>query len=230
MKKKLVCLNLLVLFLIIGFFFFGCGNDSAADEDEHSTPSEEAREEEDEVTSEEDEPGSDEESLSPTDQVYSDDPADEDVQDRTVYSKDTLTTGQGQQVSGEVNLADGASIIIGTEPVSGSTTVDNTGNWEYIPEPEFIGEDVFTLVFDRDDGREEVKTIQVRVEETGDEEESDESQQEEEQDEEESDEAEEEDEDDETLPGAGGGITIASLVALWLFILATFSLRKGVSI
>ena len=225
MKKVIVCFTLLILLLIIGVFFFGCGDDSEVAEDESPVPNEEAIEEDNEITPEEDEFNSDEESRSPVDQVYSDEPGDEDDQAPTVYSKETITTEQNQQVSGEVNLADGASITIGTEPVSGSASVDNTGNWEYNPEPDFIGEDVFTLIFDREDGREEIKTVQVRVDGDGDQEESDEA----EPDEEEHDE-EEQKEDDETLPGAGGGITIASLVALWLFILATFSLRKGVSI
>ena len=226
MKKISVCLSVLVLLLFMGGFIFGCSDDSAADEDESTTPNEEALEEDDQVAPEEDEFSSDEESRSPSDQVYSDDPDDENGLNSTVYSKDTVTTERDQQVSGEVNLADGASIMIGTEPANGSASVESRGSWKYIPESDFIGEDAFTLVFDREDGREEIKTVQVRIDGVGDEDEQDEAEHDEEEQEEEQ---EEQDEDDETLPGAGGGMAIASLVALWLFILATFSLRKGVS-
>lgn len=233
MKKVTVSLSLLVLLLIIGVFIVGCGDDPATNEDESSIPSEDAIEEDEEVTNEEDE-SADGESISPADHVYSEDNDDEDDPDPIVYSKETLTTDQDQQVSGEVNLAAGASIMIGTEPASGSASVDDTGIWDYTPDAGFIGEDLFTLIFDRNDGREEIKTIQVRVQAVDEELDEVEQDNETEQDEDEQDEMdqddEELDEDDETLPGAGGITAIASLVALWLFILATFCLRKGVLI
>jgi len=124
-----------------------------------------------------------------------------------VLSTINVSIEQDEKATGEVDVPDGATVEIGDQPDNGSATVEQDGSWEYIPDSGFSGEDQFTIFIEHADGTEEIITVELTVAEAQPE--------------------EDEDEDEETLP-VSGGVVFASLIALWLFIAAMYSLRVGI--
>lgn len=146
--------------------------------------------------------------TSPSDQTYDDPDSDED-QD-PLRSTINQTIEQGETASGKVDVPDGATVKIGEQPANGTATVDQDGNWEYTPDSGFTGEDQFTIIIEHDDGSEEIITATVTVAEAQTEVED-----------------ENDDPEEETLP-TSGGVVFASIIALWLFVAASLSLRAGI--
>ncbi|HIF9115005.1 TPA: tandem-95 repeat protein, partial [Photobacterium damselae] len=83
-------------------------------------------------------------------------PVGEDVSAET--QEETAVTGQLTATD-----ADGDNLTFkpGTNPENGSVTINSDGSWEYVPNPDFNGEDSFTVVVD--DGNGGIDTITVTV-------------------------------------------------------------------
>ncbi|HIF9495384.1 TPA: Ig-like domain-containing protein, partial [Photobacterium damselae] len=85
-------------------------------------------------------------------------PVGEDVSAET--QEETAVTGQltATDVDG-----DNLSFKPGTNPENGSVTVNPDGSWEYVPNPDFNGEDSFTVVVDDGNGGTDTITVTVNV-------------------------------------------------------------------
>ncbi|WP_181573962.1 Ig-like domain-containing protein [Photobacterium damselae] len=90
-------------------------------------------------------------------------PVGEDVTAET--QEDTAVTGQltATDVDG-----DNLTFKPGTNPENGSVTVNPDGSWEYVPNPDFNGEDSFTVVVDDGNGGTDTITVTVNVTPTND--------------------------------------------------------------
>ncbi|MDC4168993.1 retention module-containing protein [Photobacterium damselae] len=85
-------------------------------------------------------------------------PVGEDVTAET--QEDTAVTGQltATDVDG-----DNLTFKPGSNPENGSVTVNPDGSWEYVPNPDFNGEDSFTVVIDDGNGGTDTITVTVNV-------------------------------------------------------------------
>ncbi|ENP8457288.1 tandem-95 repeat protein, partial [Photobacterium damselae] len=85
-------------------------------------------------------------------------PVGEDVSAET--PEETAVTGQLTATD-----ADGDNLTFkpGTNPENGSVTVNPDGSWEYVPNPDFNGEDSFTVVVDDGNGGSDTITVTVNV-------------------------------------------------------------------
>ncbi|WIG77007.1 tandem-95 repeat protein [Photobacterium damselae] len=85
-------------------------------------------------------------------------PVGEDVSAET--QEDTAVTGQltATDVDG-----DNLTFKPGSDPTNGSVTVNPDGSWEYVPNPDFNGEDSFTVVVDDGNGGTDTITVTVNV-------------------------------------------------------------------
>ncbi|HIF9550733.1 TPA: Ig-like domain-containing protein [Photobacterium damselae] len=85
-------------------------------------------------------------------------PVGEDVSAET--QEETAVTGQltATDVDG-----DNLSFKPGSNPENGSVTVNPDGSWEYVPNPDFNGEDSFTVVVDDGNGGSDTITVTVNV-------------------------------------------------------------------
>ena len=63
-------------------------------------------------------------------------------------------------MQGEVDVPDNEVPRVGVPPENGTVTVDEDGKWIYTPDPDFVGEDSFTIIV----GDEEI-VIDIDVEE-----------------------------------------------------------------
>ncbi|HIF9229086.1 TPA: tandem-95 repeat protein, partial [Photobacterium damselae] len=85
-------------------------------------------------------------------------PVGEDVSAET--QEETVVTGQltATDVDG-----DNLTFKPGTNPENGSVTINADGSWEYVPNPDFNGEDSFTVVVDDGNGGTDTITVTVNV-------------------------------------------------------------------
>ncbi|HIF9323379.1 TPA: Ig-like domain-containing protein, partial [Photobacterium damselae] len=85
-------------------------------------------------------------------------PVGEDVSAET--QEETAVTGQltATDVDG-----DNLTFKPGTNPENGSVTINFDGSWEYVPNPDFNGEDSFTVVVDDGNGGTDTITVTVNV-------------------------------------------------------------------
>ncbi|HIF9440980.1 TPA: retention module-containing protein, partial [Photobacterium damselae] len=85
-------------------------------------------------------------------------PVGEDVSAET--QEETAVTGQltATDVDG-----DNLTFKPGTNPENGSVTINSDGSWEYVPNPDFNGEDSFTVVVDDGNGGTDTITVTVNV-------------------------------------------------------------------
>ncbi|HIF9546677.1 TPA: tandem-95 repeat protein, partial [Photobacterium damselae] len=85
-------------------------------------------------------------------------PVGEDVSAET--QEETAVTGQltATDVDG-----DNLTFKPGSDPTNGSVTVNPDGSWEYVPNPDFNGEDSFTVVVDDGNGGTDTITVTVNV-------------------------------------------------------------------
>ncbi|WP_188008267.1 Ig-like domain-containing protein [Photobacterium damselae] len=85
-------------------------------------------------------------------------PVGEDVSAET--QEDTAVTGQLTATD-----VDGDSLTFkpGADPTNGQVTVNPDGSWEYVPNPDFNGEDSFTVVVDDGNGGSDTITVTVNV-------------------------------------------------------------------
>ncbi|HIF9498381.1 TPA: tandem-95 repeat protein, partial [Photobacterium damselae] len=85
-------------------------------------------------------------------------PVGEDVSAET--QEETAVTGQLTATD-----ADGDNLTFkpGTNPENGSITINADGSWEYVPNPDFNGEDSFTVVVDDGNGGTDTITVTVNV-------------------------------------------------------------------
>ncbi|HIF9323366.1 TPA: Ig-like domain-containing protein, partial [Photobacterium damselae] len=85
-------------------------------------------------------------------------PVGEDVSAET--QEETAVTGQltATDVDG-----DNLTFKPGTNPENGSITINADGSWEYVPNPDFNGEDSFTVVVDDGNGGSDTITVTVNV-------------------------------------------------------------------
>ncbi|HIF9402216.1 TPA: retention module-containing protein, partial [Photobacterium damselae] len=85
-------------------------------------------------------------------------PVGEDVSAET--QEETAVTGQLTATD-----ADGDNLTFkpGTNPENGSVTINSDGSWEYVPNPDFNGEDSFTVVVDDGNGGTDTITVTVNV-------------------------------------------------------------------
>lgn len=78
-----------------------------------------------------------------------------------------VTTTENNSVSGAVvgEDADNDGLIYnpGVQPANGSLSSDSVGGWQYIPNPNFSGEDSFTIIVDDGNGGQATSTITVTV-------------------------------------------------------------------
>ncbi|MGR5331474.1 Ig-like domain-containing protein [Photobacterium damselae] len=90
-------------------------------------------------------------------------PVGEDVSAET--QEETAVTGQltATDVDG-----DNLTFKQGSDPTNGSVTVNPDGSWEYVPNPDFNGEDSFTVVVDDGNGGTDTITVTVNVTPTND--------------------------------------------------------------
>ncbi len=130
--------------------------------------------------------------------------------DLTEHSKIKSTIDQNKKASGSFDIPAGATISLKDQPGKGTANVKQDGSWEYSPEPGFSGEDQFRAIIVSEDGSEEIITVEVLVAEVLTETVAENV----------------ETDSGDTLPPSGGYNYVA-IVALWLFILASYSLRFG---
>ncbi|MGR5311748.1 retention module-containing protein, partial [Photobacterium damselae] len=85
-------------------------------------------------------------------------PIGDDVSTET--QEETAVTGQLTATD-----ADGDNLTFkpGSDPTNGSVTVNSDGSWEYVPNPDFNGEDSFTVVVDDGNGGSDTITVTVNV-------------------------------------------------------------------
>ncbi|MFG0730680.1 Ig-like domain-containing protein, partial [Photobacterium damselae] len=85
-------------------------------------------------------------------------PVGEDVSAET--PEDTAVTGQltATDIDG-----DNLTFKPGSDPTNGQVTVNPDGSWEYVPNPDFNGEDSFTVVVDDGNGGTDTITVTVNV-------------------------------------------------------------------
>ncbi|MEC0203994.1 isopeptide-forming domain-containing fimbrial protein [Paenibacillus lautus] len=73
-----------------------------------------------------------------------------------VVSDDRVTTEKDTPVSGVVDATDRDGDTLeyskGQDPTNGNVTVDPDGSWTYTPDPDFVGEDSFTVIVDDGNG------------------------------------------------------------------------------
>jgi len=123
----------------------------------------------------------------------------------------TETTPQDQAREGMVEVPEGSVARIGDFPSNGTATIDEVGNWVYTPRPGFSGEDRFTIIVRNADGTEEEVTLIINVEEPGLQPEGD-----------------GQDSNAPISTPRTAGAALASLYSLWLMLIASFALRRGV--
>ncbi|HIF9233445.1 TPA: Ig-like domain-containing protein, partial [Photobacterium damselae] len=89
------------------------------------------------------------------------------VNDAPVGEDVTAETPEDTAVTGQLTAtdADGDNLTFkpGTNPENGSVTVNPDGSWEYVPNPDFNGEDSFTVVVDDGNGGSDTITVTVNV-------------------------------------------------------------------
>ncbi|HIF9184045.1 TPA: retention module-containing protein, partial [Photobacterium damselae] len=89
------------------------------------------------------------------------------VNDAPVGENVSAETQEETAVTGQLTAtdADGDNLTFkpGTNPENGSVTVNPDGSWEYIPNPDFNGEDSFTVVVDDGNGGTDTITVTVNV-------------------------------------------------------------------
>ncbi|HIF9367080.1 TPA: tandem-95 repeat protein, partial [Photobacterium damselae] len=89
------------------------------------------------------------------------------VNDAPVGEDVTTETQEETAVTGQLTATDvdGDNLTFkpGTNPENGSVTINADGSWEYVPNPEFNGEDSFTVVVDDGNGGTDTITVTVNV-------------------------------------------------------------------
>ncbi len=89
------------------------------------------------------------------------------VNDAPVGENITTETQEETAVTGQLTATDvdGDNLTFkpGTNPENGSVTVNPDGSWEYVPNPDFNGEDSFTVVVDDGNGGSDTITVTVNV-------------------------------------------------------------------
>ncbi|TGZ34950.1 4-deoxy-4-formamido-L-arabinose-phosphoundecaprenol deformylase ArnD [Photobacterium damselae subsp. damselae] len=89
------------------------------------------------------------------------------VNDAPVGEDVTVETQEETAVTGQITATDvdGDSLTFkpGSDPTNGSVTVNPDGSWEYVPNPDFNGEDSFTVVVDDGNGGTDTITVTVNV-------------------------------------------------------------------
>jgi len=78
-----------------------------------------------------------------------------------------VTTPENNSISGSVVGEDadndGLSYSAGALPTNGALSSDSVGSWQYTPNPNFSGEDSFTIIVDDGNGGQATSTITVTV-------------------------------------------------------------------
>ncbi|HIF9098901.1 TPA: Ig-like domain-containing protein, partial [Photobacterium damselae] len=94
------------------------------------------------------------------------------VNDAPVGENVSAETQEETAVTGQLTAtdADGDNLTFkpGTNPENGSITINADGSWEYVPNPDFNGEDSFTVVVDDGNGGSDTITVTVNVTPTND--------------------------------------------------------------
>ncbi|PSW85263.1 tandem-95 repeat protein [Photobacterium damselae] len=89
------------------------------------------------------------------------------VNDAPVGENVTTETQEETAVTGQLTATDvdGDNLTFkpGSDPTNGSVTVNSDGSWEYVPNPDFNGEDSFTVVVDDGNGGSDTITVTVNV-------------------------------------------------------------------
>ncbi|HIF9519378.1 TPA: Ig-like domain-containing protein, partial [Photobacterium damselae] len=89
------------------------------------------------------------------------------VNDAPVGENVTTETQEETAVTGQLTAtdADGDNLTFkpGSDPTNGQVTVNPDGSWEYVPKPDFNGEDSFTVVVDDGNGGTDTITVTVNV-------------------------------------------------------------------
>ncbi|HIF9097363.1 TPA: tandem-95 repeat protein, partial [Photobacterium damselae] len=89
------------------------------------------------------------------------------VNDAPVGENVSAETQEETAVTGQLTATDvdGDNLTFkpGTNPENGSVTVNPDGSWEYVPNPDFNGEDSFTVVVDDGNGGTDTITVTVNV-------------------------------------------------------------------
>ncbi|HIF9389813.1 TPA: retention module-containing protein, partial [Photobacterium damselae] len=89
------------------------------------------------------------------------------INDAPVGEDVTAETQEETAVTGQLTATDvdGDNLTFkqGSDPTNGSVTVNPDGSWEYVPNPEFNGEDSFTVVVDDGNGGTDTITVTVNV-------------------------------------------------------------------
>ncbi|EPT9250013.1 Ig-like domain-containing protein [Photobacterium damselae] len=88
-------------------------------------------------------------------QPIGDDLSVEVAEDSSINGQLTATDADGDDLTFE--------LVDGSEPTNGQVTVNPDGSWEYVPNPEFNGEDSFTVVVDDGNGGTDTITVTVNV-------------------------------------------------------------------
>ncbi|WP_194540771.1 Ig-like domain-containing protein [Paenibacillus sp. JZ16] len=78
-----------------------------------------------------------------------------------------VTTDKGTSVTGDVYGTDPdgdpLTYTLGKQPGNGTVIVNPDGSWKYTPDPNFVGEDSFTVIVDDGKGNKTEVTVSVRV-------------------------------------------------------------------
>ncbi|RCX15463.1 LPXTG-motif cell wall-anchored protein [Anaerobacterium chartisolvens] len=88
-------------------------------------------------------------------------PTEKEPEKPSVQEETTTNT----PVSGEIPVPDNEVPVIGQQPEHGTATVDESGKWTYIPDPDFKGKDKFIIIIIGPDGQETEQIIEIDVNE-----------------------------------------------------------------
>ncbi|MCT4619673.1 MAG: Ig-like domain-containing protein [Marinisporobacter sp.] len=75
------------------------------------------------------------------------------------------TTQQNIPIGGKIEVSEDSSIKIEKEPEHGQVIIHENGEWEYKPNPDFVGKDTFTITITDENGNEEEIIIEIDVDE-----------------------------------------------------------------
>ncbi|ENO8810256.1 retention module-containing protein, partial [Photobacterium damselae] len=92
-----------------------------------------------------------------------------DINGRPIGDDLSVEVAEDSSINGQLTATDADGddltfeLVDGSEPTNGQVTVNPDGSWEYVPNPEFNGEDSFTVVVDDGNGGSDTITVTVNV-------------------------------------------------------------------
>ncbi|HIF9208727.1 TPA: retention module-containing protein, partial [Photobacterium damselae] len=92
-----------------------------------------------------------------------------DINGRPIGDDLSVEVAEDSSINGQLTATDADGddltfeLVDGSEPTNGQVTVNPDGSWEYVPNPDFNGEDSFTVVVDDGNGGTDTITVTVNI-------------------------------------------------------------------